>query len=78
MPIPSQAQKREGVEIRRAAPKAKAMVKGESRPQTERVVKTIVVRKSLGNYTPVWVRLPLRPFKKEFYGIGSKETRCIR
>ena len=37
----------EGVETWRAAPKAKAMVKVKSRPQTKRVAKAIVVRKSL-------------------------------
>ena len=37
---------KEGVETRHKEPKSKDMVKEQSRPQTEMVVKTIVVRKS--------------------------------
>ena len=47
MAIPSQASQDEGVETRRGTSKLKGMMKVQSRPQTERVVKTIVARKSL-------------------------------
>lgn len=42
----------EGVETRRWPPKTQVMVKAWSRPQTARVAKAIVVRKSCGGSPP--------------------------